>query len=58
MLKGKSCRDFTDLFSPNNFKDNYKVILNCFLNWNIDIKLVKPPDTGKINMYPQLDNAM
>ena len=32
MFKGKSLTDFTDLFSPNNFKNNNKVIFNYFLN--------------------------
>ena len=32
MLKGNSLTDFTDLFSPNNFKKNDDMILNYFLN--------------------------
>ena len=32
MLKGKILTDFTNLFSPNNFKKNDDVILNFFLN--------------------------
>ena len=32
MLDGKSLRDYTNLFSPNNFKKNDNIILNCFLN--------------------------
>ena len=32
MLKGKNLTDFTNLFSPNNFKKNDKIILNYFLN--------------------------
>ena len=31
MFKGKSLRDFTNLFSPNNFKKNDDIILNYFL---------------------------
>ena len=30
MLKGKSLTDFTNLFSPNNFKKNDDIILNYF----------------------------
>ena len=30
MLAGKILTDFTNLFSPNNFKRNYDVILNYF----------------------------
>ena len=32
MFMGKSLTDYTNLFSPNNFKKNDDVILNCFLN--------------------------
>ena len=32
MLKGRSLTDFTNLFSPNNFKKDYDIILNCFKN--------------------------
>ena len=32
MLKGNSLTDFTNLFSPNNFKKNNDIILNYFLN--------------------------
>ena len=32
MLKGKNLTDFTNLFSPNNFKKNDVIILNYFLN--------------------------
>ena len=31
MLEGKSLRDFTNLFSPNNSKENDDIILNYFL---------------------------
>ena len=34
MFKGKSLIRFTSLFSPSNFEDNDKVILNYFLNQN------------------------
>ena len=30
VLKGKSLRDFTNLFSPNDFKKNDNIILNYF----------------------------
>ena len=32
MFKGKSLIDYTDLFSPNNFKKNDDIILKYFLN--------------------------
>ena len=32
MFKGKSLTDYTNLFSPNNFKRNDDIILNYFLN--------------------------
>ena len=32
MLKGKSLTDFTNLFSPNNFKKNNDIVLSYFLN--------------------------
>ena len=32
MLKYKSLTDFTNLFSPNNFKKNNDIILNYFKN--------------------------
>ena len=32
MFKGKSLKDHTNLFSPNNFKKNDDIILNYFLN--------------------------
>ena len=31
MLEGKSLTDFTNLFSPNDFKKNYDIILSYFL---------------------------
>ena len=31
MLKGKILTDFTNLFSPNNFKKNGHIVLNYFL---------------------------
>ena len=32
MLKGKNLIDFTNLFSPNDFKKSDDIILNYFLN--------------------------
>ena len=32
MLKGKSLTEFTNLFSPNNFKKNDEIIFKSFLN--------------------------
>ena len=34
MFKDKNLTRFTSLFSPSNFKNNDKVILNYFLNQN------------------------
>ena len=31
MLKGKTLTDFTNLFSPNNFKTNDDIILKYFM---------------------------
>ena len=31
MLAGKILTDFTNLFSPSNFKKNDNIILNCFM---------------------------
>ena len=30
MLKGKTLNDFTNLFSPNDFKKKYEIILRYF----------------------------
>ena len=30
ILKGKSLLEYTDLFSPNKYKENDKKILKCF----------------------------
>ena len=35
MLEGKNLTDFTNLFSPNNFKKNDDIILNYFLIFKI-----------------------
>ena len=32
MLTGKTLIDFTNLFSPNNFKENDDIILNYFMS--------------------------
>ena len=32
MFMGKSLTEYTNLFSPNNFKKNDNRILKCFLN--------------------------
>ena len=32
MFKGKSLTDYTNLFSPNDFKKNDDTILKCFIN--------------------------
>ena len=33
MLKGKSLTDYTNTFSPNNFKKNDDIILNYFMSY-------------------------
>ena len=33
MFKGKSLTDYTNIFSPNNFKKNDDVILNYFMSY-------------------------
>ena len=32
MFKGKSLTDYTNLFSPSDFKRNDDTILKCFMN--------------------------
>ena len=32
MLKGKTLTEFTNLFSPNNFKKNYDIVLTYFMS--------------------------
>ena len=32
MLAGKTLTEFTNIFSPNNFKKNYGIILNYFIS--------------------------
>ena len=32
MFKGKRLTDYTNLFSPNDFKKNDDTILKCFMN--------------------------
>ena len=32
MFKGKTLTEYTNLFSPNDFKNNGNVILNYFIN--------------------------
>ena len=32
MLKGKTLNEYANLFSPNNFKKNDDIILNCFMS--------------------------
>ena len=33
MFKGKSLTDYTNIFSPNNFKKNDGIILNYFMSY-------------------------
>ena len=32
MFKGKTSNEYTNLFSPNNFKKNNDMVLNYFMN--------------------------
>ena len=50
MLAGKTLTEYTNLFSPNNFKKNDDIILNCFMSntWKMD-DFNKAP-----NIYPNL----
>ena len=32
MLAGKTLTEYTNLFSPNKFKENDNIILNCFMS--------------------------
>ena len=41
MFKGENLTRFTSLFSPSNFENNDKVILNFLLNKNIKIMVYK-----------------
>ena len=46
MLKDKSSTDFTNLFTPNDFKKNYDIILNYF----------KMVEYNSPNIYPNLND--
>ena len=48
ILKGKNLTDFTNLFSPNNFKNNDDVILSYFKNGWMQIQTP--------NIYPNLND--
>ena len=58
--------NLTVYFTPNNFTNNDKVILNYFSSEiNVYIKMVEAPanyqeqfNNGKTNIYPQWDNVM
>ena len=60
MFKGENLTRFTSLFSPSNFENNDKVILNYFLNQNstrmVDKK--KKKKNRNVKVYPQLVNGM
>ena len=60
MFKCKSLKDFTNLFSLNNFKKNDEVNLKYLVKLNrcINIDMAIVETTKNINMYPQLDNTM
>ena len=51
MLKGKTLTDFTNLFSPNNFKKNDDICLNYF-SW----LMFEMDETN--NIYPNLTSNL
>ena len=53
MLKEKTLTEYTNVFSPNNFKKNDEIILNYFMSniWKMD-DFNKTP-----NIYPNLSTA-
>ena len=57
MFKGENLTRFTSLFSPSNFENNDKVILNYFLNQN-STRMVEKNNNRNVNVYPQLVNGM
>ena len=50
MLAGKTLTEFTNLFSPNNFKKNGDIILSYFTN-----NISKMAECDTHNMYPNLN---
>ena len=50
MLARKTLTDFTDLFSPNDFKRNDDIILKYF-SWLI----FRMAETNNVSMYPNLN---
>ena len=55
-MNGNNVTHFDSFVVEHTLKEILKTIGNeNITTW---IKMVKPPDNGKINMYPQLDNAM
>ena len=53
MLAGKTLTDFTNLFSPNDFKRNDDIILKYF-SWLI----FKMAETNNVSMYPNLTSNL
>ena len=51
LLDGTTLTDFTNLFSPNNFKKNDDIILNHFM-----LKMVECNFIGTSNIYPNLND--
>ena len=49
MLAGKNLTDFTNLFSPSNFKRNDDIILKYFSR-----SILKIAATNNVSMYPNL----
>ena len=54
MLAGKTLTNFTNLFSPNNFKRNDDIILNYFSWLILKITEHNSYETNNANMYPNL----
>ena len=57
MFKVKSLTNCTNLFLPNNFKNNEKVISRAFLI-ETNKRMSDTPTNENKYMYPELDNGM
>ena len=61
IFKCKSLTDFTNLFSPNNFKEHNVVTLKLDFELKL-IQILSIVETSgthrKVNIYPQVDNAI
>ena len=57
MLPEKTLNELTNIFSPNNFKKNYGIILNYFIELSLNLLLqhgdieINPGSKGKCSQY-------